>query len=160
MIFRNSIKSILRTPVKTVFFALLIAAVTALSGHKYMGSQCSCYGIGIHCYHGISGGLWFESGSKSEAMLADIAGMDFDAIATNEIILWQPADMGMGTARALYQGLWRSYSDACVLINGAQAICGGQPHGEILEPLSFTLEPAESIHRKPAWNAVVPVGAI
>jgi hypothetical protein len=31
-------------------------------------------------------------------MLEDVAGIDFDAIATNKNVLpWQPSDVGMGT---------------------------------------------------------------
>jgi ABC-type lipoprotein release transport system permease subunit len=158
MIFRNSIKSILRTPVKTVFFALLIAAVTAFlylgintwaaSAAMLRDWDANCTTIVTMEYQEDYGS---NLGSKSEAMLADIAGMDFDAIAANEnVILWQPADMGMGTAPGFVtRDYGVPYSDACVLIvTGLRQYAEGSPyHGEILESLySFhSYEPGRKV---------------
>ena len=150
MIFRNSIKSILRTPVKTVFFALLIAAVTAFlylgintwaaSAAMLRDWDANCTTIVTMEYQEDYGS---NLGSKSEAMLADIAGMDFDAIAANEnVILWQPADMGMGTAPGFVtRDYGVPYSDACVLIVTGlrQYVRQPLPRRNFGEPLLFSL---------------------
>ena len=97
MISRN-IKSILRTPIKTILFALLIAAVTAflyLSVNTWAASSAmlrewdeNCTTIVTMEYLEDYGS---NKGSKSQAMLEDVANIDFDAIASNEnVLLWQP----------------------------------------------------------------------
>ncbi|HHW23001.1 MAG TPA: FtsX-like permease family protein [Clostridiaceae bacterium] len=125
MIFRNSVKSILRTPIKTVSFAFLIAAVTAF---LYLGINTWVASVSMlrDCEENYTTIVTIEyledygskMGSKSESMLADIAAIDFDAIASNEnVILWQPSDVGMGSAaNVIYNDYKSDYSDSCVFI--------------------------------------------
>ena len=91
MIFRNSIKSILRTPVKTILFALLIMAVTAflyLGINTWSASSAMLRDLDANCSTIVTLEYLEDYGSnkgfKSGAMLADIEGIDFDAIAENE----------------------------------------------------------------------------
>ncbi|HPT78740.1 MAG TPA: hypothetical protein PK830_06525 [Candidatus Atribacteria bacterium] len=104
MIFRNSLKSVLRTPVKTVLSVLLISAVTAflcLSSSTWAASVAmlrdrdeACTTIVTMEYLEDAGAY---IGTDKEAMLADIAGIDFDAIASNKnVLLWQPSDVTVG----------------------------------------------------------------
>ena len=125
MIFRNSIKSILRTPVKAVLFALLIAAVTAF---LYLGVNTWAASTAMlrDCEENYTTIVTMEyledygsnKGSKSEDMLADVAAIDFDAIAANEnMLLWQPSDMGMGSASGfVINDNNPEYSYPCVFI--------------------------------------------
>ena len=146
MIFRNSIKSILRTPIKTVLFTFLIAAVTAF---LYLG-------VNIWAASSVILRDWNENcttivtmeyledygsnkGSKSEAMLEDVAGIDFDAISANEnVLLWQPSDVGMGTASG-YVSKERSaeYSSPCVfIVTGIRQYAEDSPYyGKLVESL-------------------------
>ena len=97
---RNSFKSILRTPVKTVMYVILIAAVTAFlylgvntwqaSAAMLRDSDTNYTTIVTFEYQE---GFGSTEGYQSEAMLADIADIDFAALEANEhVLLWQPAD--------------------------------------------------------------------
>ncbi len=154
MIFRNSIKNILRTPVKTVLFALLIAAVTAF---LYLGVNTWATSAAMlrDCEENYTTIVTMEyledygsnKGSKSEAMLADVAAIDFDAIAANEnVLLWQPSDVGMGSAvNLVYNDNTSEYSDYCVLIvTGLRQFAEDSPyHGKVVEVL-YSSRPYEA----------------
>lgn len=143
---RNSIKSIIRTPFKTIMFLLLIAAVTAF---LYLGINTWAASSSMlrDCDENYTTIVTIEyledygsnKGSKSEAMLADIASIDFDAIASNEnVILWQPSDTGMGSAaNIVYNDFKSDYSDYCVfLVTGIRKFAEGSPYyGKLVKSL-------------------------
>lgn len=153
MILRNSIKTILRTPVKTFMFGLLIAAVT---GFLYLG--INAWAASTAMLRDLDANsntiVTFEyledygsnKGSKSEAMLADVAGIDFDAIAANEnVLLWQPSDEGMGTAAGFVANDYNApYSNICVfIVTGLRQYAEGSPyHGRLVESL-YSFRPYE-----------------
>lgn len=146
MISRNSIKSILRTPIKTILFALLIAAVTAfmyLSVNTWAASSAmlrewdeNCTTIVTMEYLEDYGS---NKGSKSQAMLEDVANIDFDAIASNEnVLLWQPSDAGMGMAAGFVSNTQNAeYSYPCVfIVTGLRQYAEDSPyHGQLVESL-------------------------
>ncbi|HWQ59272.1 MAG TPA: ABC transporter permease [Clostridia bacterium] len=125
MIFRNSIKSILRTPVKTVLFALLIAAVTAflyLGVNTWTASvdmlrECdeNCTTIVTMEYLGDS---YPYEAAYDEGMVNEVAGMDFGAIAENKnVLLWQPTELSIGIAEGFVaHSESMLYTDLCVLV--------------------------------------------
>lgn len=158
MIFRNSIKSILRTPVKTVLFTFLIAAVTAF---LYLGASIWAASASIlrdwneNCTTIVTMEYLEDYGSnkgnKSEVMLEDVAGIDFDAIATNKnVLLWQPSDVSIGTTSG-FVSKERSaeYSFPCVfIVKGVRQYAQDSPYyGELVESLySFsTYEAGRSV---------------
>ncbi len=158
MIFRNSIKSIIRIPVKAILFALLIAAVTAF---LYLGVNTWAASAAMlrDCEENYTTIVTMEyledygssKGSKSETMLADVAGIDFDAIAANEnVLLWQPSDVGMGSAAGFVSNEQNpEYSYDCVLIvTGIRQYAQDSPYyGKLVESLySFRpYEPGRSV---------------
>lgn len=154
MIFRNSIKSILRTPVKTVLFALLISAVTAFlylglntwAASTVMLRDCEANYTTIVTLEYLED-YGSSKGSKSEAMLADIEAIDFDAIAENEnVLLWQPSDVGMGSAvNLVYSDYTSEHSDNCVfVITGLRQFAEDSPyHGKLVESL-YSFRPYEA----------------
>ncbi len=152
MIFRNSIKSILRTPVKTVLFTLLIAAVTAflyLGVNTWAASDAMLRDCDDNCTTIVTMEYLDEfgsgTGSKSEAMLSDIDGIDFDAIAENEnVLLWQPSNIGMGIADGFTAKDGGDYSRYCVLIvSGLSQYSEGSPYtGKLVESL-YSYRPYE-----------------
>jgi hypothetical protein len=154
MIFRNSIKSILRTPVKTFMFALLIAAVTAFlylginawAASSAMLRDCDSNSTTIVTFEYLED-YGSNKGSKSEAMIADVAGIDFDAIAENEnVLLWQPSDVGMGTATGFVSNDYSApYTNACVfIVTGLRQYAEGSPyHGKLVESL-YSFRPYEA----------------
>lgn len=155
---RNSIKSIIRTPFKTIMFLLLIAAVTAF---LYLGINTWAASVSMlrDCDENYTTIVTIEyledygsnKGSKSEAMLADIASIDFDAIASNEnVILWQPSDVGMGSAaNIVYNDHKSDYSDYCVfLVSGIRRFAENSPYyGKIVESLysMYNYEPGRAV---------------
>lgn len=125
MIFRNSIKSIIRTPVKTVLFILLIAAVTVflyLSVNTWVASTTMLQNWDAECTTIVTleylDDYGTSKGRKSDVMLEDVAGTDFDAIATNEnVLLWQPSDVGTGVVSGFSTNVQSDeYSNPCVFI--------------------------------------------
>jgi ABC-type lipoprotein release transport system permease subunit len=154
MIFRNSIKSILRTPVKTVLFALLIAAVTAFlylgintwAASAAMLRDCDANSTTIVTMEYLED-YGSNKGSKSEAMLADVAGIDFDAIAANEnVLIWQPSDVSMGTASGFVSNDQSAeYSYASVfIVTGLRQYAEDSPyHGKLVESL-YSFRPYEA----------------
>ncbi|NLP17077.1 MAG: hypothetical protein GX379_08575 [Clostridiales bacterium] len=146
MIFRNSIKSIIRTPVKTILFTFLIAAVTAflyLGASIWVSSASILRDWDANCTTIVNmeylEDYGSNKGSKSDVMLADVAGIDFDAIAANEnVLLWQPSDVSMGTASG-FVSKERSaeYSSPCVLIvTGIRQYAEDSPYyGKLVESL-------------------------
>lgn len=106
MILRNSFKSIYRTSVKSIFYALMIAAITAL---LYLGmntwvassamlEQLDANHSSIVVFDYLDN-LASAEGHKSEQMIAAVEDIDFDALADHEAVLhWQPADEGMGAS--------------------------------------------------------------
>ena len=125
MVFRNSIKSILRTPVKTILFSLLIVAVTAflyLGINTWATSTAMLHDWDENCTTIVTmeylDDYGVNKGSKSEAMLADVAGIDFDVIVENEnVLLWQPSDVSMGIVSGFSSNVQSSeYDDPCVFI--------------------------------------------
>jgi ABC-type lipoprotein release transport system permease subunit len=153
MIFRNSIKSIIRTPVKSVFFALLIAAVTAflyLGINTWVASSAMLRDCDEN-YTTIVTMEYLEDygsskGSKSEAMLADIAAIDFDAVASNEnLVIWQPSDVGMGSAAGFVskeQNPEYSYSFVFIVTGLRQYAQDSPYHGKLVESL-YSYRPYE-----------------
>lgn len=153
MIFRNSIKSILRTPLKTVLFLFLIAAVTSF---LYLGVNTWTTSAAMlrDCETNYSTIVTIEyledygsnKGSKSDAMLADVAAIDFDAIAANEnVILWQPSDVSMGLpTEFVYNDRNSDYSNDCVfIVTGLRQYAPGSPyHGKLVESL-YSARPYE-----------------
>lgn len=125
MILRNSLKSILRTPVKTVFLVLLITAVTAflcLSASTWAASIAmlrdrdeACTTIVTMEYLEDAG---VYNGTDKEAMLADLVGIDFGAIASNKnVLLWQPMDVTVGIVEGFApNSKGKEESNYCVLI--------------------------------------------
>lgn len=154
MIFRNSIKSILRTPIKAVFFTLLIATVTAFlylgvntwAASTAMLRDCEANYTTIVTMEYIED-YGSSKGSKSEAMLADIAGTDFNTIAANEnVLLWQPSDVGMGSASGFVSNDRNpEYSYACVfIVTGLRQYAQDSPyHGKLVESL-YSSHPYEA----------------
>ena len=153
MIFRNSIKSILRTPLKTVLFLFLIAAVTSF---LYLGVNTWTTSAAMlrDCETNYSTIVTIEyledygsnKGSKSDAMLADVAAIDFDAIAANEnVIFWQPSDVSMGLpTEFVYNDRNSDYSNDCVfIVTGLRQYAPGSPyHGKLVESL-YSARPYE-----------------
>lgn len=153
MIFRNSIKSIIRTPVKTVLFALLIAAVTTF---LYLGVNTWAASDSMlrDCDENRTTIVMMEyldefgsgNGIKSESMLSDIEGIDFDAIAANEnVLLWQPSNVGMGIADGFAAKDGGEYSGFCVLVvTGLRQYNEDSPYtGNLVESL-YSYRPYES----------------
>ncbi|MDD4462241.1 MAG: ABC transporter permease [Eubacteriales bacterium] len=146
MIFRNSIKSMIRTPVRTAFFMLLIAGVTAF---LYLGLNTLAASVAMlrewdeNCTTIVTMNYLDDFGSGdgpvSETMRSDIAAIDFEAIATNENVrLWQPADVSMGIADGFVTNDSGSeYSHYSVLImTGLRQYSDNSPYyGELVESL-------------------------
>lgn len=158
MIFRNSIKSILRTPLKTILSALLIAAVTAflyLGVNTWAASVAMLHDCDDNCTTIVTMEYLDEFGSgyesKSDTMLSEVAGMDFDAIAANKnVLLWQPADVGMGIADGFFakdnNSLYSRYS--VLIVTGLRQFQADSPyHGKVIESLySYrACEPGRSV---------------
>ena len=171
MIFRNSIKSVLRTPVKSVFFALLIAVATAFlylgvntwAGSAAMLRDCEANYTTVITMEYLED-YGSNKGSKSEAMLADIASIDFDAIAANEnVLLWQPSDVVMGSAAGYVSTAWNpEYSFPCVfIVTGLRQYAKDSPYyGKLVESLysfrSYAEGHAVFIQNKPEDFGFVP----
>ncbi|MGI5898594.1 MAG: ABC transporter permease [Christensenellales bacterium] len=153
MIFRNSIKSIVRTPVKAASFALLIAAVTAF---LYLGINTWAASAAMlrDCEENYTTIVTVEyledygsnKGSKSSAMLSDVAGIDFSAIAANEnVLLWQPSDVGMGSAAGFVSNEQNpEFSYDCVfIVTGLRKYADDSPYyGKLVESL-YSYRPYE-----------------
>ncbi len=103
---RNSLKSIIRTPVKSSLFLMLIAAVTAFlylalntwysSVAMLRDAEDNYTTIVTLKYRDTYGA---SAGYQTAEMKEDAAKIDFQAIADNENVrLWQPADIGFGTS--------------------------------------------------------------
>jgi ABC-type lipoprotein release transport system permease subunit/archaellum component FlaF (FlaF/FlaG flagellin family) len=171
MIFRNSIKSILRTPVKTVLFALLIAATAAflyLGVNTWAASAAMLRDWDANCTTIVTleylEDYGSNKGSKSEAMLAEVAAIDFDAIAANEnVLLWQPSDVSMGTVSGFISNERSSETSyACVfIVTGLRQFAEDSPyHGKLVESL-YSFRPYEAgrdvfIENKPGDFGFVP----
>ncbi|TAH70377.1 MAG: FtsX-like permease family protein [Anaerolineaceae bacterium] len=171
MIFRNSIKSIFRTPVKTFLFTFLIAAVTAflyLGANIWAASAAILRDWNANCTTIVTmeylEDYGSNKGSKSEAMLADVAGIDFDAIAANEnVLLWQPSDVGLGTTSG-FVSKERSaeYSYPCMfIVTGVRQYAEDSPYyGKLVESL-YSFSPYEAgravyIENKPGDFGFIP----
>lgn len=158
MIFRNSIKSILRTTVKTILFSLLIIAVTAflyLGVNTWTASTTMLRNWDENCTTIVTmeylDDYGSNKGSKSEAMLADVASMDFDAIAANEnVLLWQPSDIGMGMVSGFASNVpYAEFSNPCVfIVTGLRQFAEDSAYyGELVESLysSRPYEPGRGV---------------
>ena len=146
MIFRNSIKSIIRTPVKTVLFTLLIAAVTAFlylgvntwSASVEMLRECdeNCTTIVTMEY---LGDYYPYEAAYDEGMVTEVAGMDFTPVAENEnVLLWQPAELSIGIADGFVARSENMlYTDFCVLVvKGIHQYSENSPYyGTLVESL-------------------------
>ncbi len=146
MNFRNSIKSILRTPVKTVLFALLIAAVTAF---LYLGVNTWAASVGMlrdcdeNCTTIVTmeylGDYYPYEAAYDEGMVTEVAGMDFAPIAENQnVLLWQPAELSIGIADGFVaHSEAMLYTDFCVLVvNGIHQFSENSPYyGTLVESL-------------------------
>jgi len=163
MIIRNSIKSIIRTPVKTGLFALLIAATTAflyLGVNTWAASTAMLRDWNEKCTTIITmeylEDYGSNVGSKSEAMLKDIAGIDFDAIAANEnVLLWQPSDVSTGTIPGFISNKQSADSYNCVLIvTDVREFAQGEYSAILVESLySFrAYEPGRNVYIE-NWSA-------
>lgn len=163
MIVRNSIKSIIRTPIRTALFALLIAATTAflyLGVNTWAASTAMLRDWNENCTTIVTmeylEDYGSNVGSKSEAMLADIAGIDFDAIAANKnVLLWQPSDVSTGTIPGFVSNKQSADSYNCVLIvTGVREYAQGEYCGVLVESLySFrTYEPGRILYIE-NWSA-------
>lgn len=104
MIIRNSTKSILRMPVKTVFFTLLIVAVTAFlflgvntwAASEQMLSECDRNYTTIVTFEYLGDNYPNES-VYDENMLREVSDIDFEAVAGNaNTVLFQPSDCTVG----------------------------------------------------------------
>lgn len=125
MIFRHSIRSVFRTPIKTVLFVFLIAAVTAF---LYLGINTWVASTAMlrDCESNYTTIVTMEypedygsrEGDKSGAMLSDLSDIDFDEIAGNEnVIRWQPSDVGMGSIQGFVSNDKNpEYSYYCVVV--------------------------------------------
>ena len=105
--FRNGIKSLLRTPVRTGLLVLLIAAITvflflslntwSMSNAILRDSNDVFTTIVSLKYRDVGGS---GEGYLSPETLADLETIDFDAIATNEHVkLWQPSRVSFGSVQ-------------------------------------------------------------
>jgi len=135
----------LRTPLKTFLFVLLITAVTAflyLGINTWAASTAMLRDWDSNCTTIITleylEDYGSNKGSKSEAMIADIEGIDFEAIAANEnVLLWQPSDVSLGIAPGFNSNAQDDYSEACVfIVTGIRKYAEDSPYiGKLVESL-------------------------
>lgn len=104
MFVRNSIKSIIRMPFKSIFYALLITAVTTLLflGLNTWSASVSMLKdldknhttiVTIEYPESFGSNL----GVRSDEELAELAAIDYNLIASNpNVLLWQPGNEGIG----------------------------------------------------------------
>ena len=104
MILRNSRSSILRMPLKTILFTLLIVAITTflyLGVNTYAASErilrtCDEEYTTIASVEYL-GDNYPDESIYDKAMLSEVSQIDFDAIAGQpEVLLWQPTDCSIG----------------------------------------------------------------
>lgn len=146
MIVRNSVKSIYRTPVKSFFYVFMIATVTALLylgintwvASTAMQADLDKNHISITIFEYLDNYGSVE-GERSETMLSEVGLIDFDLIAGNEnVILWQPADEGMGTSPGyVSNALIPEYDYSFVfIVTGLRFFEENSPyHGRLVETL-------------------------
>ena len=143
---RNSIKSILRTPVKSGMFLLLIAAVTAflylalntwsMSAAMLRDSDEVFTTIVTLKQRDASGS---DGGVMVPSRAADSENINFEAIASNEHVeLWQPSDVSFGSAQGfLSTSRDPDYAyDGVFLVTDLRQYGPGSPYvGKIVETL-------------------------
>jgi putative ABC transport system permease protein len=151
--FRNGIKSLLRTPVRTGLFFLLIAAITiflflsvntwSMSNAILRDSNDVFTTIVSLKYRDVGGS---GEGYLSPETLADLETIDFDAIASNEHVkLWQPSSVSFGSVQGFMSKARSSrYAYTGVfLVNGIRQYDGqGSYTGKIVDTL-YSFKPYE-----------------
>ena len=104
MILRNSRNSILRMPLKTILFTLLIVAVAAFlylgvntfAASERMLRDCDENYTTIASIEYL-GDHYPDESIYDETMLSEVSQIDFDAIAGQpDVLLWQPTDCSIG----------------------------------------------------------------
>jgi len=104
MILRNSRNSILRMPLKTILFTLLIIAVAAflyLGVNTFAASEKMLHDCDEN-YTTIAtieylGDNYPDESIYDETMFSEVSQIDFDAIADRQdVLLWQPTDCSIG----------------------------------------------------------------
>lgn len=146
MNFRNGIKSIVRTPVKTGLFLLLIAAITVflfLSLNTWSASAAILRDsnevfttIVSLKYRDIGGS---GEGYLTPKKLADLETIDFDAIASNDHVkLWQPSSVSFGSVQGFMSRARSSqyaYAGVFLVTGIRQYNAEGAYTGKIVETL-------------------------
>ncbi len=154
MNFRNGIKSMLRTPVRTGLFLLLIAATTVflfLSLNTWSTSKAVLRDsnqvfttIVTLKYRDVGGS---GEGYLSSETLADLEAIDFDAIASNKHVkLWQPSSVSFGSAQGFMSKARSSryaYTGVFLVTGIRQYDAEGSYTGKIVETL-YSIKPYES----------------
>ncbi|HZK41881.1 MAG TPA: hypothetical protein VFD14_02790, partial [Clostridia bacterium] len=153
MNFRNGIKSILRTPVRTGLFFLLISAITVFlflalntwstSAAILRDSNQAFTTIVSLKYRDVGGS---GEGYLSPETLADLEAIDFDAIASNEHVKrWQPSSVSFGSAQGFMSRARSSryaYTGVFLVTGMRQYNAQGSYTGKIVETL-YSLKPYE-----------------
>lgn len=156
LFFRNSIKSIIRTPVKTVLYLILIVAVTAflyLGINTWQVSVAMLNDSDANYKTIISLEYQEDYGSgedyQSDRMLSEIQAIDFDRIKAHEnVILWQPADVSIASLDGYVSGERDpEYVYAGVfIVNGLRQFAEDSPYyGKIVDTL-YSFRPYEEGH--------------
>ncbi|MFA5585205.1 MAG: FtsX-like permease family protein [Saccharofermentanales bacterium] len=153
MNFRNSIKSTVRTPVRTGLFLLLIAAVTVflfLSLNTWFASRAilrdsnQVFTTIVTLKYRDVGGT--GEGYLSSEVLADLEAIDFDALASNVHVKdWQPSSVSYGSA----QGFMSKARSSRYAYTGVFLVTGLRPYnaqgsytGKVVETL-YSMKPYE-----------------
>lgn len=154
MNFRNGIKSIVRTPVRTGLFLLLITAITVflfLSLNTWSTSNAILRDsdkvfttIVSFKYRDVGGS---GEGYLTPEKLADLESIDFDAIASNKHVkIWQPSSVSFGSVQGFMSRARSSqyaYSGVFLVSGIRQYDALGSYTGKIVDTL-YSFRPYDS----------------